>query len=230
MATYMASGPGSDMATWSLEGDDARYFTIMGGMLEFRDSPNYEMPRGQAISATNTNTYMVTVKASAGTNMDTLDVTVMVTNEDEDGTVMLSSMTPVVGVELTATVNDPDGSVTGQSWRWMKADSATGQFADIIGATEAASASYTPVEDDASMYIKVMATYTDAEGSGKTAESLSVMVQTEAAPMTLLERYAGSDGVLQLEEVFTAIDEYFDQTGPITLEEVNQVVDLYFDQ
>ena len=37
------------------------------------------------------NTYMVTVKADDRTYMDTHDVTVTVTNEDEDGTVTLST-------------------------------------------------------------------------------------------------------------------------------------------
>ena len=45
----------------------------------------------------------------------------------------------------------------------------------------------------------------------------------------LITRYAGDDGVLQLDEVFIAIDDYFDYDDRITLEEVYQLVDLYFD-
>ena len=231
VATYTASGPDAALATWSLSGDDAGAFMIgtSDGVLTFNIPPDYEAPADADMD----NTYMVTVNASDGTNMDTRDVTVTVANVDEPGTVTLWVGTaPLTGPAmvdeaLTGDVVDPDGSVTGESWRWMKADSAAGQFADITGAT---SASYTPVEADAGMYIKVMATYTDAEGSGKTAESPSVMVQLEAAPMTLLQRYAGEDGILQLDEVFVGIDEYFDQTGPITLEEVYDLIDLYFDQ
>ena len=84
VATYTPSGP--DTATWSLEGTDKGYFTITDGMLKFRNSPNYEMPRGQAMSATNTNIYMVTVKAKAGGEMDEIMVTVTVNNVDELGT------------------------------------------------------------------------------------------------------------------------------------------------
>ena len=232
VGTYTVSGGSmSEMANLTLMGDDAGDFTISdGGMLRFMSSPNYEMP----MDADTDNTYMVTVKAEVGGEMTTHPVTVMVTNVDDPGTVTLWVGTDpltgpaVVGEALTGLVVDSDGSVTDQSWQWMKADSAAGPFADITGAT---SASYTPVEADASMFIKVMATYTDAEGSGKTAESSpSVMVQTVAAPMTLLQRYAGEDGILQLDEVFVGIDEYFDQTGPITLEEVYELIDLYFDQ
>ncbi len=85
---FTARGPMKDMARWTLEGADARYFmvgTARGAMTElmFRRAPDYEMPRGRAMSDTNTNTYMVTLKANDGTNMDTQDVTIMVTNVDE---------------------------------------------------------------------------------------------------------------------------------------------------
>ena len=81
VGTYRTVGPMADMARWTLEGDDAGDFRISGGMLTFRSSPNYEMP----MDANTDNTYMVTLKASDGTYMDTHDVTVTVTNVDELG-------------------------------------------------------------------------------------------------------------------------------------------------
>ena len=84
-----------------MEGDDYGDFRLssssgMSTMLMFRSSPDYEMP----MDADTDNTYMVTVKASYGSgaemSMDTQTVTVYVTNVEEDGTVTLSSMTPVV--------------------------------------------------------------------------------------------------------------------------------------
>ena len=75
MATYTASGPDADMATWSLEGDDAGDFNISNsGVLMFMTAPDYEMPMDMG----GDNMYMVTVKATAPTW--TTDVTVMVTN------------------------------------------------------------------------------------------------------------------------------------------------------
>ena len=77
---YTAKGPNAAASTrWTLEGDDASHFrvgTARGAMTElmFRSAPDYEMPRGRAMSDTNTNTYMVTLKANDGENMDTHDV------------------------------------------------------------------------------------------------------------------------------------------------------------
>ena len=76
-AAYRLVGPMADTATWSLEGADVGDLMFSGGMLTFRNSPNYENP----MDANTDNTYMVTLKASDGTYMDTHDVMVMVTNE-----------------------------------------------------------------------------------------------------------------------------------------------------
>ena len=78
-------------AMWSLEGDDAGQFSITNGMLMFMTAPDYEMPMDMG----GDNMYMVTVTVTAddGTNMDTQDVTVTVTNVVED-------TTPVTGGTL----------------------------------------------------------------------------------------------------------------------------------
>ena len=95
------------MATWTLEGADAGDFTISStGELNFESAPDYE----NAADADEDNMYMVTVKADDGTHMDTHDVTVMVTNVDEDGMVAAISGTARVDSVLTAgMVTDPDG-------------------------------------------------------------------------------------------------------------------------
>ena len=179
--TYMASGPGADMATWSVEGTDRGDFTISDGMLSFRNSPDYEMPMGG--SAGDSNTYMVTVKAQSGQNMATHEVEVMVTNVDEDGMVTLSSMTPVVDMEITAILSDPDGMVSGKMWQWSKTMdmSDMGSWMDIDGATMM---SYEPVEADDTYYLQATVTYTDGEGSGKSAmKTTENMVRTNNPPM-----------------------------------------------
>ena len=85
VATYTAAGPDADMATWSLGGDDAGAFSISSaGMLMFSQSPDYEKPTDTGMD----NTYMVTVMADDGTNMDSHAVRVMVTNVDEPGEVV----------------------------------------------------------------------------------------------------------------------------------------------
>ena len=56
------------------------------------------------------NTYVVTVQASDGGEDTTAMEVVMikVTNVEEPGTVTLSTLQPQVGVEITATLTDPD--------------------------------------------------------------------------------------------------------------------------
>ena len=81
VATYTAVGPESASTTWSLSGDDAGDFNITaGGELRFNASPDYEAPR----DADTNNVYMITVKADDGTYTDTRDVTIRVTDVDEE--------------------------------------------------------------------------------------------------------------------------------------------------
>ena len=82
VATYEATDPeGATIITWSLEGDDAADFDIStAGVLTFKQSPDYEMPA----DADTGNAYEVMVVASDGTNEDRLDVTITVTDVDED--------------------------------------------------------------------------------------------------------------------------------------------------
>ena len=65
------------------------------------------------------NVYEVTVRAAdADGYIGTLDVKVTVTNENEDGVVTLSKTRPRVGIAVTASVTDPDGSISGLTWQW----------------------------------------------------------------------------------------------------------------
>ena len=83
VATYSASVPDADMATWTLEGADAGVFDISSdGVLTFVSAPDYEIPADADMD----NTYMVTVIATDSTNTAMHDVTVMVTDVVEDVT------------------------------------------------------------------------------------------------------------------------------------------------
>ena len=89
--------------TWSLSGPDAGDFTIEGGALTFRESPNYEMPA----DADGDNVYEVTVSATDfDSNRGEKSVEVKVANVNEDGVVTLSAVQPRVGVSLTASLTD----------------------------------------------------------------------------------------------------------------------------
>ena len=115
---------------------DAGLFKISrDGVLSFKNSPNYE--------ATGTdNEHKVVVRASDGGETYAYHkVTVMVTNVEEPGTVTLSAIQPQVGIDLTATHSDPDGDVTGLTWKWERSAAMGGPWTVIAGA---ASATYAP--------------------------------------------------------------------------------------
>ena len=135
VATYTAEG-----ATLSLEGDDAGVFTFSGGMLSFRNTPNYDMPT----DADGNNTYMVIVMAADGDRTAERSVTVTVTNVDEEGTVTLSPVQPRVGTEVMATLDDIDGGETNKRWRWARSMDMTAWENIPAGNVD----SYTPVDAD----------------------------------------------------------------------------------
>ena len=79
VATYTATDPEDAHISWSLSGTDAADFSIIQGDLTFNAGPDYEDPT----DSNKDNVYHVTVEASDGTNIVTLDVTVTVTNVNE---------------------------------------------------------------------------------------------------------------------------------------------------
>ena len=172
------------------------------------------------------NTYEVTLKATDGTNTDTHDVTVMVTNVEEPGTVTLAPMSPVVGEEVTADLSDDDGDITGKSWQWSSADAMDGPFTDITGET---SASYTPVDDDTGKYLQASVSYTDGEGSGKTAMAPTASTVTVTAANPLLVMYDREGDGIDRGDVIAAIRRYFADAADVPRTDVIAVIRLYFD-
>ena len=162
--TYVAAGPDSLGARWSLSGTDANRFALSNGVLSFRSSPNFEAPA----DSDSDNVYNVIVQASKGSLEDARNVTIKVTNKEETGSLSLSSQQPDVGVEITATLRDPDGGVTGQRWQWARSPDGATRWSDIPAAS---SASYTPVLADAANFLRVTVGYEDAQGGGKSASA-----------------------------------------------------------
>ena len=172
--TYMATDDEDDKEgtaiTWSLSGDDAGDFDIDEGVLTFKQTPNYEMATGGGLTGTS-NTYSVTVVAtdSDGSAAER-PVTVMVTNVDEAGMLTLSTLQPVDGIQVTTTLTDIDGAVTGTVWKWAKSLNHGGTYTDIDGET---AANYTPKPDDVNHYLRATATYADPQGSDKSEMVIS---------------------------------------------------------
>ncbi len=175
IATYTATDPDDNPVTWSLLGADVEDFSISEGVLTFKSPPNYENPA----DADTDNVYPVTVKASDGTNTVTLGVTVTVTNVEEAGTVTLSPAQPQAGTALTATLDDPDGSISGETWKWERSPDKNSWtlISSVVSDT------YTPAVGDVGNYLRATASYADGQGSGKTAQAVSANA-VEAAPVT----------------------------------------------
>ena len=220
-APATATDADNDTLTYSLDGTDMASFDIdpATGQIMVGD--------GTMLDYETKASYMVTVTASDGIGSDSIDVMVMVTNVDEPGMVSLSAMQPVVGAELTATLNDPDGMLSGEMWQWARSATMDGTFDTIAGAT---SRSYTPVEADGGMYLRVTAMYTDGEGSGKeemASTSESVPAKPDFDP--LAEYDADKSGALDKDEVIQAINDYLFGVGAdaISKDDVIETINLY---
>ena len=214
VATFTAADPEGAMSiTWSLaqsgtdhDGDDGpltiadaaddTHFDISeDGVLTFdiggdtdpdnSVSPDFEAPRATgAISDANTNTYMVVVGASDGTNTGYHKVEIMVTDVAERGEVTWavtpdggSASDPIlkqfeVGAALAASATDGDISGTDKAvgtdeaptWRWYRGGT------EIDGAD---TANYTVTGDDVGSHIRVVVTYVVSGNVAQESASLT---------------------------------------------------------
>ena len=169
-APVAATDAEGDVLTYSLRGPDAAYFLVSpwtGSVLVWTDL-DYETRA----------TYSVTVEARDGRDLvgrfDTsadamLKVSIMLTNEEELGMLTLSPKQPQLGTQLTATLTDPDGGITGQSWSWGRSQNGS----DWSPIANAAEGRYTPVQADLNHYVRVTVQYSDGHGSGKRLQQVS---------------------------------------------------------
>ena len=167
VAPFFAYDQDGDAIVWSLSGPDADQFTIDGGVLAFREPPNYEDPQAAAtgVPLTERNVYRVTIEASGGTH----DVAVTVTDVDEAGTASMNRPQPQADRPLGASLSDEDYGVTAERWQWSRSEDGT-TWTDIEGAT---SPRRRPAPADVGMYLRATVTYSDKFGSGKTTSAVS---------------------------------------------------------
>ena len=170
-APITASDPDADATlTYTLGGDGASFdLDTSSGQLRTKAALDYET----------TPSYTVTVSVRDSKDADdTITVTIDVTNVEEPGGMIFSSPQPQVDTPLTATLTDPDGGVTGETWAW-ESSSNQNTWTPISDAT---SESYTPVADDVGKYLQVTASYTDGHGLDKSAQKESAH-PVQAAPL-----------------------------------------------
>ena len=168
-----ATDPDRDTLEYALGGVDASSFDI--------DSSTGQLLTNADLDHETTSSYSVIVSVRDSKDADgnpdtatddTIDLTITIDNADEDGTVTLAPPQPQVGTPQTAALTDPDGTISGTTWVWeSSADGNTG-WTVVSGATGTlTTSSYAPVIADVGQYLRATATYTDAEASGKSAES-----------------------------------------------------------
>ena len=123
----------SGIARWHLEGDDAGDFRLIetgGRTLAFKADPDYEKPTDD----NGDNVYKVTiVTIDNDGGRGEFDVSIAVMNVQEAGEVTLSDedgelVQPRAQGPITASLDDPDGSVTELSWVWSRAETSAGRL------------------------------------------------------------------------------------------------------
>ena len=166
VATFRATDPEGKSITWSLGGTNDAAFSIDNGVLRFKNSPNYED------TSNPDHMYEVTVQASDGgdTTTATKAVTIEVTNVEESGTVMLSTLQPQVDRVITAILTDPDtiedADLTTVTWQWYRGSSP---ISDATDGAATITSMYTPAAGDVGSVLRATAMYDDGEGDDKTA-------------------------------------------------------------
>ena len=199
VATYTATDDENNTITWEITGTDAGDFTIgeTSGVLTFNTAPDYETQ----------STYSVIVHATETDGVpsnltDELAVTITLTNVDEDGAIGAITGSVQVGQTLTAgEVTDPDGGVSGITYQWQ------GDSTDINSAT---SATYTPGVADIGKTIRVVATYTDGEGSGKEVTSAPTAAVEAADVILSMDADLSSLTIADNDGTAVALDPTFD--------------------
>ena len=126
--TFVSEDPEGAGIQWDIMGTDAADFTISGGVLSFKKSPNYERPtdvlhaegmdpNADPVDIANNNRYVLSVQATevrrggytGPAKSSSVRVVVFVTDMEEPGMVDIDLRQPEVGVQLTASATDPDG-------------------------------------------------------------------------------------------------------------------------
>ncbi len=127
-------------------------------------------------------------------SFETLGTVVRVTPEakvmllDNDATVVLSSLSPQVGTQLTAELADPSGGITNPRWQWQRRSSPTAKWINAAGVSSQPLpwvSIYLPQAGDVGYQLRATVSYTAADGTNRRAES----------PATAAVRAAPTSGV-----------------------------------
>ena len=230
VATYTAAGPDAASTEWSLEGPDRGDFTVersgMSVMLKFRSSPNYE----SAADADTDSVYMVTIKADDGTYMDTHDVTITVTDENEAPvapTVANQAATKDTAFSYTVPAfTDPEGRTITYT-ATLSDDSALPEWLSFNASTRELSG--TPLEADTPASLTIKVTATDEAGLSDSIDVTITVTDVDEAGTgdPLVDGYdADGSGTIDRAEVGQAVRDFISRQ--IEEDDVLKVIAQYF--
>ena len=157
VGAYTAADPDGHTITWLvLTGTDHEAFELTGmatdatRVLQFKDTalPNFEVKSRYTV------TLQVSSQPEGGGVVQTaqLPVPVDITNAEDEGTVALSSLQPVVGVPLTPTLSDEDGTIRDAQWESYPPNSppvVTGDKTPSVDENTTAVSTYKATDADA---------------------------------------------------------------------------------
>ena len=148
-----ATDPNGDPLTYSMTGAPGFSMDRQTGQIRTASAMDHEARASYAATVTATDAHGAAAQA---------EVVIAVNNLDEPGTLSLSNTTPGAGDAITASLTDPDGAASNETWQWRRDGS------DIPGAT---SDSYTAGSEDLGHTLSVSVSYEDPQGPGKSAEA-----------------------------------------------------------
>ena len=100
----------------------------------------------------------------------TATITITVIDVEEEGTLTLTTDEPQVGETVRTILEDGDGNISGQTWRWSRSVNGRSNWLLIGGG---GSSSYTVAQEDTNFFLQAFVTYTDNRGDGKTAVAVT---------------------------------------------------------
>ena len=173
--------------------NDSEFFTIVSstGQLRTKEPLNFESGQTQLNFYVDVHDRRDAAGASSTYIDDTQLVIVTVENVDEAGSVELTTVTNSIQatVGILTELSDPDGNLSGITWQWARSSNRSDWTDIATGATYTPSATDDTDSDDEDQgnYLRATASYTDGQGSGKTAELVTARVAapppTNAAPV-----------------------------------------------
>ena len=183
-----AADPTNQPVTYTVSGRDASKYSIVStsGQLTAREKFNFEQQQQHLV--------YVTAKDSSNNAVVAL-VIVSVINVNEQGSINLSTINPRVGLNLKATLVDPDERVNRLTtqWRWEMAINQSGPYQTLRSQTGGVEDSLSVPASARGRYLRIRCTYRDAFGPNQNAQTIArnrvASASSSALPPEFVESY-----------------------------------------